>query len=130
MRGYVSGRFKVVRLPLKILKEKLGNSKTQALRRFYALERRLTKNEPLRLAYITGLNDYINEGHRKRVIEDSSFLTYHIPHHTVIKEHSTSIKFRIVFDASMSSTSHLSLNQCLMKGPVVQSNLFSVLIRS
>ncbi len=97
-----SGRFKV-RLSLKILRENLGDSKTQALKRFYALERLLTKNEPLRLAYITGLNDSINQGHIKRVTDDSSFLTYYIPHHTVIKEHSTSTKFRIVFDASMST---------------------------
>ncbi len=37
---------------------------------------------------------------------------------------------RIVFDASEPMTNGLSLNDCLMVGLVVQSDLFSILIRS
>ncbi|CAG7826059.1 unnamed protein product [Allacma fusca] len=54
---------------------------------------------------------------------------FYLPHHAVLKEASTSTKVRVVFDGSAKSTSGYSLNNCMMVGPVVQSDLFTILIR-
>ena len=80
------------------------------------------------------MEEYITLGHMRELDEgkinkDSEKLCYYIPHHAVLKETSTSTKLRAVFDASMPTTSGLSLNQCLMVGPVVQSDLISVIMR-
>ncbi|CAG7719600.1 unnamed protein product, partial [Allacma fusca] len=55
--------------------------------------------------------------------------TFYLPHHAVIKESSTSTKVRVVFDGSAKSSSGQSLNNCMMVGPVVQSDLFTILLR-
>jgi hypothetical protein len=125
------GRF-IVRLPMKIPREELGESRSQALRRFYSLERLLNKNKELKMAYSQGIQDYIDQNHVRLVSDDipSNKPTYYIPHHVVVKEDSSSTKHRIVLDASAPSTSGLSLNDCLMVGPTVQSDLLSILIRS
>lgn len=123
------GRF-VVKLPFKIPIDHLGNSKQQALKRFLNLERRLTRDAELRDAYTSCLNGYLQLGHMKEVKENDNFPHFYLPHHNVTKMTSTSTTHRVVFDASMSTSSGLSLNQCLMVGPVVQSDLFSIMIRS
>lgn len=48
---------------------------------------------------------------------------YYIPYHAVFKESNTTTKLRVVFDASMKSTSNVSLNDILMVGPVIQPDL-------
>ena len=55
--------------------------------------------------------------------------SYYIPHHHVRKEDSTTTKLRVVFDASAKTTSGLSLNDCLMVGLTVQTDLFLHVIR-
>lgn len=47
----------------------------------------------------------------------------------MLKETSITIKLRVVFDASTKTTSGISLNDALMVGPVMQQNLFSILLR-
>lgn len=42
---------------------------------------------------------------------------YHISHHAVIKETSTSTKLRFVFDASMKTSNGVSLSDLLLVGP-------------
>lgn len=54
---------------------------------------------------------------------------YYMPHHSVIKEDSRTTKTRVVFDVSARTTSGLSLNDFQMTGPVVQSELLSILLR-
>lgn len=53
----------------------------------------------------------------------------YLPHHAVLKEESTSTKLRVVFDASMPTSSGKSLNDCLLVGPTIQPELFDILIR-
>lgn len=48
---------------------------------------------------------------------------YYIPHYVLVKEESTTTKYRIVFDANAPSSSDLSLNNCLISGPVVQRQM-------
>lgn len=54
---------------------------------------------------------------------------FYLPHHAVKKESSLTTKTRVVFDASAKSSSGLSLNDVLMRGPTVQDDLFSILLR-
>ena len=54
---------------------------------------------------------------------------YYLPHHAVFKESSTTTKLRVVFDGSAKTSSGVSLNDILMIGPVLQPNIFDLLIR-
>ena len=51
---------------------------------------------------------------------------YYLPYHAVVKEDSLTTKTRVVFDASMNSSSGISLNDCLMVGPTVKDDLISI----
>ena len=55
--------------------------------------------------------------------------SYYIPHHAVFKETSTTTKLRVVFNASMKTSSGQSLNDALMVGPQLQEDLFAILLR-
>lgn len=73
--------------------------------------------------------DYIDLGHMSTLsVTDNQKINY-LPHHAVTKESSTLIKLRVVFDASSPTTSGKSLNDCLLVGPTIQSELFEILIR-
>ncbi|XP_050746046.1 uncharacterized protein LOC127011845 [Drosophila biarmipes] len=54
---------------------------------------------------------------------------YYITHHCVLKPSSTSTKLRVVFDASCTTTSQLSLNDLLLVGPTVQADLYLQLLK-
>lgn len=125
------GRF-VVRLPKNKEVSCIGDSYQIALRRFECLERRFAKDPTLFDQYYAFMNEYYQLGHMEKIslndIEPSS-TKYFIPHHAVMKNDSTTTKLRVVFDASSRSSSDMSLNNILLKGPVVQSDLFDLLIR-
>ncbi|UYV83440.1 K02A2.6-like [Cordylochernes scorpioides] len=57
-----SGRY-IVRLPFKESAEKLGQSKSIAIRRFLNLEKRLEQNESIYAQYKQFMNEYIRLGH-------------------------------------------------------------------
>ena len=52
-----------------------------------------------------------------------------LPMHAVRKEHSSTTKLRVVFDASAKSASGISLNDLLLVRPTVHSPLIDVLLR-
>ena len=125
----VDNRF-VVKLPFK--KDAiLGESLTQAQRRFSSLERRLDTNPELRKRYGDFVDEFVSLDHMEVVPEneinkpDSD--VYYLPHHCVFKEDSTTTKLRVVFDGSAKTSNGLSLNESLMVGPVVQNDLFTIL---
>lgn len=53
----------------------------------------------------------------------------YLPHHAVFKESSTSTKLRVVFDASMSTSTGQSLNDCMLVGPRLQEDIFDINLR-
>ncbi|XP_022180598.1 uncharacterized protein LOC111040844 [Myzus persicae] len=53
---------------------------------------------------------------------------YYFPHHAVMKESSITTKLRVVFDGSAPSSSGLSLNDILFRGPKVQPDLLDILL--
>lgn len=54
---------------------------------------------------------------------------FYLPHHPDFKETSATTKLRVVFDGSCKSDSGISLNDILLVGPVVQSDLISILLK-
>ncbi|XP_055615339.1 uncharacterized protein LOC129761628 [Toxorhynchites rutilus septentrionalis] len=128
-----TGRF-VVTLPKRhsVLTE-LGNCEEIATRRFIALERRLNTQPALKKAYTAFIDEYLKLNHMREITNvekiKSSNPTYFLPHHGVEKTDSTTTKLRVVFDASCRTETGISLNQALMVGPVVQDDLFSILLR-
>ncbi|XP_073827823.1 uncharacterized protein [Musca autumnalis] len=61
-----------------------------------------------------------------RELSSNSFSSppyYYLPHHAVLKPDSTTIKVRVVFNASSPTSNGVSLNNVLHTGPVLQSDL-------
>ena len=126
-RRLPDGRFSVM-IPLKEDPEHaLGNSFFMARRRFLNLESRLNKNKSLSEQYSKFILEYANLGHLKEIKVPP--FGYYLPHHSVIREEHETTKLRVVFDASAKTSSGKSLNDIQAIGPVVQSDLFSILIR-
>ena len=55
--------------------------------------------------------------------------TFYLPIHVVRKEHSTTTKVRVVFDASAKSANGVSLNDTLLVRPTIHPPLIDVLLR-
>jgi len=69
--------------------------------------------------------EYESLGHMERIINEEIEVlgkTCYLPHHVVFNENSTTTKVRVIFYASGNS-----LNDTLMKGPVIQNELLYIL---
>ena len=123
------GRF-IVRLPFSEEPTTLGESRYIAEKRLEALERRLERQPSIKQQYIQFMQEYEKLGHMERIQEqDIPANNYFIPHHCVLKPDSTTTKLRVVFDASTKTSNGQSLNDILFRGPTVQSELVSILLR-
>ena len=123
------GKF-VVKIPFNENISKLGESRSLTLKRFQGLERKLAKNPELSQEYNSFLLEYEQLGHMTKIKENPSELnTYYLPHHCVIKQSSSTTKVRVVFDASLKTNTGLSLNDVQSVGPIIQDDLFSLLVR-
>ncbi|XP_071057047.1 uncharacterized protein [Onthophagus taurus] len=131
-----NGRY-TVRLPFNEKMEQLGNNLAETLNRFQGLEKRLGRNAILKEEYKRFMGEYERLGHMSRITDlNSDNLeelkgenSYYIPHHPVFKTSSSTTKLRVVFDASSKTPGKLSLNETLLVGPTIQSELFSILLR-
>ncbi|GBM66014.1 hypothetical protein AVEN_39181-1 [Araneus ventricosus] len=117
----------IVSLPLKENMQ-LGNSIQIAKQRLDSLWKRLNNDSSMANLYCNFMKEYEELGHMQK-IDNSDNLKYVMPHHGVYRADSSTTKLRVVFDASAASTSGVSLNNCLLKGGVVQDDLFSILLR-
>ncbi|KAL0902399.1 hypothetical protein ABMA27_000280 [Loxostege sticticalis] len=120
---------------------KLGDSFSIALQRFLALENNKFKKDPKYLQlyrrpgtrrYKQFIDEYISLGHAK-IVDISEYdihngPVYFLSHHAVINENSTTTRLRVVFNGSMKSKLKISLNDVMINGPVVQSELFDILV--
>ncbi|XP_055603895.1 uncharacterized protein LOC129752127 [Uranotaenia lowii] len=122
---------------LKLLYRNTSSSPTQetrmaatsnAKKRLDRLMVSLARNPVRAEQYSEFMSEYLALGHMKEVsalIDEG----YYIPHHAVFKESSSTTKTRVVFDASAKTTTGISLNDTLLVGPTVQSDLVSILLR-
>ncbi|CAH2096333.1 unnamed protein product [Euphydryas editha] len=123
----INGRFSV-RIPLKQSPDALGDSYNLAKNRFFALERKLERRPEYKRLYRDFINEYESLGHMTRV-NKVEYPNFFLPHHGVFKEHSSTTKLRVVFDASATTTSSKSLNDIQYPGPALQNDIFSILLR-
>ena len=126
-----AGRF-IVPLPRKPDFKPIGESRSQAVRRFLSLEHSLRRK-----GRFEDVNDVIQEyftlGHAEVVptkdVDKHPASVFYLPMHVVYKSTSSTTKVRAVFDASAKSASGVSLNDTLLVGPTVHSSLLDVLLR-
>lgn len=104
----------------------LGDSRSLAMKRFFNLEKRLHNDPVLYDSYRKFMNEYLSLGHMKLATEPGK---YFIPHHAVLRQDGDVSKLRVVFDASASSTSGVSLNDVLCVGPKLQMDIKDILLR-
>lgn len=131
-----NGRY-VVSLPFnpKInLEENLSNTFTLAVASLKSLESRFQRDPVFSDKYKDFIEDFLSSGHMSPV--SSSALArirrsphFFIPHHGVIKKGDPSAPLRVVFNGSAKTKSHLSLNDCLLPGPKLQSDLVRLLVQ-
>ena len=100
-----------------------------ALRRFHMLEKCFDKNPQLKENYFTFIQEYEKLNHLSLIRIAKPNSGFYLPHHAVIKEDSLTTKIRVVFDGSAKTSSGVSLNESLMVGPTIQSDLFTLLNR-
>ncbi|XP_051166519.1 uncharacterized protein LOC127284864 [Leptopilina boulardi] len=122
------GRFEVS-LPLKKDVRSLGESRSGAEKRLLSMERRFRKDQNIKLRYQEYMDEFLELGHMTRILDQETGFMNYLPHHAVIKESSTTTKVRVVLDGSFRTTSGISLNDCVMVGPVVQQELFLIILR-
>uniref|UniRef100_A0A0A9Z001 Integrase catalytic domain-containing protein n=1 Tax=Lygus hesperus TaxID=30085 RepID=A0A0A9Z001_LYGHE len=118
------GRY-VVRLPFRDDIVQLGDSSGVALRRFFNLEKKLSRDPAIQEKYHKFMHEYLVLDHMAVSSTPSKFV---IPHHSVVKQDHNDIKLRVVFDASV-KVQNGSLNQHLLVGEKLQSNIREVLLR-
>ena len=114
------GRF-VVERPFKDQAKPLGESFTQSRRRFFSVEKRMQAEPKLQAGHTDFMNKLLSMGHMEVVSEEDidkpCTEVKYVPHHCVFKEDSTTTKLRVVFDASVKTSTGFSLNDGLMVGP-------------
>lgn len=119
-----------VRLPTKDGVTNLSSNKSGAIARYKSLIVRLEKNPELGLKYRQALTEFMeNEFVEKIEEEKEPDLCYYFPHHPVINENKQTTKVRPVFEANASDEDSKSLNDYLYKGPPLQPQLNSVVMR-
>ena len=119
----------IVALPFKKSPDKLGESRSKALKRLNSLTKKLTKNPEFKKAYRDVINEYKYLNYATNVKNASDTHGFYLPHHAMIKESSISTKVRPVFNGSLPSSSGFSLNDLLMVGPTLQDFIVSHILR-
>ncbi|GFQ79177.1 uncharacterized protein TNCT_189691 [Trichonephila clavata] len=125
-----TGRF-AVKFPFRDSSDKLGSSRDIAVHRLQQIERRFSKNQSLSDQYHKFMDDYLKLGHMELIPENEidvpASSSFYLPHHPVPNKNGD--KFRVVFDGSAKSSSGISLNDKLMVGPQLQTDLTTLLLR-
>ena len=109
-----------MQLPQKSNAKVLGESRAQAVRHFFSLERILHSRGKFKLLDEV-IQEYFELGHAEFVpvadLNKPPSQVFYLPIHAVHKQSSSTTKVRAVFDASAKSTSNVSLNDMLLVGP-------------
>ncbi|GFU64940.1 uncharacterized protein LOC103569155, partial, partial [Trichonephila clavipes] len=125
-----TGRF-IVNFPFRDSSDELDSSRDTAVHRLQQIERRFSKNKSLSDQYHKFMNNYFKLGHMELIPENEidvpASSSFYLPHHPVPNKNGD--KFRVVFDGSAKSSSGISLNDKLMVGPQLQTDLTTLLLR-
>ena len=131
--SYDDGRY-VVKLPWRSdgSVSKLMDNREAAESRLASLSRKLDRDPLLKEKYNAALCEMESSDVICEVPSDelcSEFPTYYLPHRPVVKQGSTGMKVRPVFDASAKGYNGLSLNDCVETGPAMIPSLPEILMR-
>lgn len=129
------GRY-IVRLPFNPTVDSaqyLSPTFNMAIAAFKNLEVRFTRDPQFHSKYAEFIRDYLESGHMTRLSRTDSLQVqvkphFFIPHHGVIKKNDPSLPLRVVFNASAKTKSTMSLNDCLLPGPKLQSDLVKLVL--
>lgn len=129
-RRIENGQF-MVRLPFKTdatTDGLAGSSYMLAPMRSLHLEKRLAKDPELCTDYKNVIAECIELNHMRpvKLEEKLSASGYFVPHHVVVKRKKETSKVRVGFDASAKTTTGRSLNDAMLVGPTIQSDLFDI----
>nr|XP_036677368.1 uncharacterized protein LOC108006352 isoform X2 [Drosophila suzukii]XP_036677369.1 uncharacterized protein LOC108006352 isoform X2 [Drosophila suzukii]XP_036677370.1 uncharacterized protein LOC108006352 isoform X2 [Drosophila suzukii]XP_036677371.1 uncharacterized protein LOC108006352 isoform X2 [Drosophila suzukii]XP_036677372.1 uncharacterized protein LOC108006352 isoform X2 [Drosophila suzukii]XP_036677373.1 uncharacterized protein LOC108006352 isoform X2 [Drosophila suzukii]XP_03667737 len=112
-------------LPFKHPLETLGTSMEMARYRFLQLEKRPLLKEMC----CQFMSEHLSLNHTQiRTHVDISQPEYFIPLHGALRPDSSTTKVRVVFDASATTSSNLSLNDIFLVGPTIQQTLILTLL--
>ncbi|XP_076652424.1 uncharacterized protein LOC143358834 [Halictus rubicundus] len=125
-----NGRY-IVRIPLKHKPEDLGNSYTPALRALIGQENRFALDSSIKSSYSKFMNEYEALNHMALVPTETSLPrnAFYLPHHSVIRESSSTTKVRVVFNGSSRTNYGISVNDLQHVGPKLQTDLADVIPR-
>jgi hypothetical protein len=124
------GKRFTVSMPFRSDCQNLAVTRPLALRRLLSMERALTRDSLMAACNRQFMLEYETLGHMECVpISELSLPAYHIPHHAVLREVSSSTKLRVVFDAAAKCGNGASVNKLLAIGKIPQDTLMSILLR-
>ena len=110
----------------------LTDNYDSAYRALKRREKKLLKEEKLKQSYNDQVLDFVNRGVLRKLtdveLQDWHGPVRYVDHHEVFKVGSTT-PLRIVINSSFCDKGEPSLNDILMKGPNVLTNLFEILVR-
>ena len=117
----------VVRIPFSKVPS-FSDSRSLAVSCLLRGEKRRTKNAELAAAYNNFMHEILNLGHMEPVPtqELQKQTVFYLPHHSVLRNGDPK-KNRVVFNASQRISNGLSLNDCLLPGPKLQTDLTLIL---
>jgi len=100
-----------------------------AEKRLQNLERRLSKQPEIAKEYAKIIERHLEKEYITKLspVEDESSVKWYLPHFPVVKKDRSTIKERIVFDAS-AKYNGIALNDVIYQGPKLQNDLFDVLL--
>ena len=110
----------------------LEDNRQQAVSRLVKVEKCFQYDKEKASMYQDAINQYLKDGHAReadKTDSNSETKINYLPHHPVFRSDKVTTKCRVVFDASSKNKNGVSLNDCLLRGPVLQPNLVSIIIR-
>ncbi|CAB0038563.1 unnamed protein product [Trichogramma brassicae] len=124
----------VVRLPLKPDAGRLlGSSESSACASLAHRHRRMARDDTFAAAYREFMQAYIDSGHMIKLSHEEMKLkdspVHYIPHHGIWQHGDHGPRLRVVFDASRPTLSGVSLNDVTHRGPKLQRDIWTILLR-
>jgi hypothetical protein len=121
-----------LRLPWRSPRQAIPDNRASALQRLKCVEKRLLKDPIIAERYINAIEKYVMDGHARLLatseLKGPKGRVWYLPHHYVINPNKPS-KIRVVFDGA-AKFQGTSLNDHLLRGPVLLASLVGILIRS
>ena len=112
---------------------KLSNTNEEPnRRRLHNVERKLKRNEELKIEYDNMVHKQIKQSIVEKAPEQpTGEHVFYMPHKPVVRECATSTEVRMVFDASAKPHPLAnSVNECMHTGPPLQPLLWNIMIRA